>query len=311
MASSAIIWIMILVTGGTGFVGRVVVRHLAEIGLPVRLLLRPSRQSPKLPLGVPVEVAVSSLQDERGLRAAMKDVDVVFHLAGSERKGVRADLNKVDVEGTEAVVRAAAQAGVGRFFYLSHLNVDRLSAFPVFRAKALAESAILSSGVDFTIFRSAVVFGPGDQFTTSLARLLRISPGIFLLPDDGSTRLQPIWVEDLVTCMMMALQDDDTRRKVISLGGQEYLTYRNVLELIMHVTGISRYMVQIGTPYLRSLSLLVDQVAPNFPVSIYWLDYLASDRITDLDVLPRMFGLMPARLHQHIGYLAPQYRTQS
>jgi len=301
---------MILVTGGTGFVGRVVVRHLAEMGLPVRLLLRPSRQSPKLPLGVPVEVAVSSLQDERGLRAAMKDVDVVFHLAGSERKGVRADLNKVDVEGTEAVVRAAVQAGVGRFFYLSHLNVDRLSAFPVFRAKALAESAIQSSGLDFTIFRSAVVFGPGDQFTTSLERLLRISPGIFLLPDDGSTRLQPIWVEDLVTCMMMALQNDDTRRKVISLGGQEYLTYRGVLDLIMHVTGTSRYMVQIGTPYLRSLSLLVDQVAPNFPVSIYWLDYLATDRITDLDVLPRTFGLMPARLHQHIGYLVPQYRTQ-
>lgn len=301
---------MILVTGGTGFIGGVVVRHLSEMGLPVRLLLRPSRKSPKLPLGVPVEVAVSSLQDERGLRSAMKDIDVVFHLAGSERKGVRADLNRVDVEGTEAVVRAAVQAGVSRFFYVSHLNVDRQSAFPVFRAKALAESAIQASGIDFTIFRTAVVFGPGDQFTTSLDRLLRISPGIFLLPDDGSTRLQPIWVEDLVTCMMMALQNDDTRRKVISLGGQEYLTYRAALELIMHVNGVSRYLVQLGTPYLRSLSLLVDQFAPNFPVSIYWLDYLASDRITDLDVLPRIFGLMPARLHQHIGYLVPQNRTQ-
>ncbi len=78
---------MILVTGGTGFIGKALVRHLTEAGYPVRLLIRPSRHSPQLPQGVPVEVAVSSLTDRRGLRSAMVGVDVVYHLAGAERRG--------------------------------------------------------------------------------------------------------------------------------------------------------------------------------------------------------------------------------
>ena len=93
---------MILVTGGTGFIGQALIRQLVSLGKPVRTLLRPSIVTPNLPRGIPIEVAVSSFDDERSLRAAMKGVDVIYHLAGSERLGSRlADLVGVDIEGTK------------------------------------------------------------------------------------------------------------------------------------------------------------------------------------------------------------------
>lgn len=167
---------MILVTGGTGFVGKALIRHLAEEGRPVRILIRPSPRSPDLPRGLPVEVAVSGLMDERGLRAAMVGVDTVYHLASSERRGAQANLMDSDIQGTRSVVRAAQDANVKRIFFVSHLGADRASAFPVLKVKAIAEEAIRRSGLDYTILRSAIIFGPGDRLTTGLARILAVSP---------------------------------------------------------------------------------------------------------------------------------------
>src|SRR5512146_1502255 len=121
---------MILVTGGTGFIGQALVRQLVAAGKSVRLLLRPSPTSPRLPRGVAVEVAVSSLKDERGLRSALKGVDVVFHLAGAERIGSRSNLEGVDIDGSRSLASVIRQAGVERVFFISHLGADRSSAFP-------------------------------------------------------------------------------------------------------------------------------------------------------------------------------------
>ena len=99
---------MILVTGGTGFIGKALVRHLTEAGYPVRLLIRPSKQSPDLPRGVPVEVAVSSLSDSRSIRSAMMDVDIVYHLAGAEWHGTQTSLMDVDIQGTQTISQVAS-----------------------------------------------------------------------------------------------------------------------------------------------------------------------------------------------------------
>jgi nucleoside-diphosphate-sugar epimerase len=108
---------MILLTGGTGFIGRALVRQFFESGYPVRTLLRPSPNTPRLPKGVPVEVAVVSLSDVRGLRAALRDVDVIIHLAGTEHQGRNANLLTTDIQGTQNLAQAAKQAGVERFIY--------------------------------------------------------------------------------------------------------------------------------------------------------------------------------------------------
>jgi uncharacterized protein YbjT (DUF2867 family) len=295
---------MILVTGGTGFVGQVLIRHLVSMGFQVRTLLRPSSDSPKLPRGVAVEAVICGLKDERGLRAALKGVDVVFHLAGAERMGSRADLMGVDIEGTRTIAGTAADAGVERFFYLSHLGADRASAYAVLKSKAIAESYIIQSGVPYTIFRSAVLFGPGDQFTTEIVRMLRISPGIFLMPGDGSSLLQPLWVEDLVTCMALAIEDSTMAGHTYAVGGSEFLPFRQIVELLMAVTNNRRWIVQMPPAYLRMLSVSFENSFKNFPLSTFWQDYLAADRTCELDTLPRLFGLMPVRFSRQLAYLS-------
>jgi len=294
---------MILVTGGTGFIGQALVRHLVEAGHQVRLLVRPSAASPRLPRGVPLDVVISSLEDERGLRAAMMGVDVIYHLAGAERHGIRANLVEVDIQGTQAIMRAAADARVERVFFLSHLGADRASAYPVFKAKAVAEEHVRRSGVDYTIVRSAIAFGANDRFTTGLAQLLHTLPFVFLLPGDGSTLIQPIWVEDLATCLTWALDETETRNQVIEIGGPEYFTFQQAVQTVMNVLAVRRRLIPTRLPYLRALTLALESLLPALPISVYWLDYLAVNRTCALDSVPRTFHLMPSRFSQRLAYL--------
>ncbi len=297
---------MILVTGGTGFIDQFLIQHLVDMGQPVRILLKPSMQSPRLPRGVPIQAAVCSLRDERGLRAAMKDVDMVIHLAGAERLGSRSDLEGVDIDGTHMVSQVAVQAGVQRVIYLSHLGADRASAYPVLKAKGIAENFLMQCGVNYTIFRSAPVYGPGDQFTTSLASLLRVSPGFFLMPGKGDSLLQPLWVGDLAFCISLALENPDAANQVYTVGGGEAFMFRDVVGMIMDVTGYHRRIAPIGAAYLRMIALWAENIFRRFPISLFWLDYLSADRTCPLDTLPRLFGLIPARFGQMLSYLGNQ-----
>jgi uncharacterized protein YbjT (DUF2867 family) len=294
---------MILVTGGTGFIGRALVRQLAEAGFPVRLLIRPTKKSPNLPKGVPVEVAVCNLVDERGLRSAMMGVDTVYHLAGVEWHGAHASLMDVDIQGTQMISRLAANVGVKRFFFLSHLGADRASAFPVLKAKAIAEENIRRSGVSHTIIRTALVYGLNDHFTSGLARLLNALPFFFFVPEDGSTLLQPIWIEDLVTCLIWAMDNDLTINQTYSIGGPEYLSFNHIIQSVLETIDIKRKLVHVFPPYLRASTVLFESMFPGLPVSVYWLDYLAVNRTCSLDALPRVFNILPSRFDHRLDHL--------
>ncbi len=297
---------MILVTGGTGFIGQSLIRNLVNSGYAVRTLMRPSRRSPRLPLGVPVEVAVAGLNDARGLRAAMVGVDTVFHLVSGERRGGSTDLLSVDVRGTRNVIRAAEDAGVRRFFYISHLGADRASAYPVLKTKAIAEEYIRRARFDYTIFRTGLIFGDGDQFTTSLAQLLYGLPFIFLMPGSGDSLVHPLWVEDLTTCLTWALEDIDTRNRTFEIGGPEYISLHDLLQQIMRKIGARRTLVSVSPPLLRALTVFLEYFLPSSPVSVFWLDYLAFNRTCALDTIPRVFNLMPSRFSQQLEYLENQ-----
>lgn len=293
---------MILVTGGTGFIGRSLVRQLLASGQEVRTLLRPSKTSPRLPRGMPVEAAVCSLLDERGLRAALRGVDVIFHLAGSERHSSRAQLQEVDIQGTQVLVNAAVEAGVERIITVSHLGADRNSAYAVFKAKGLAEYAITQSSLPYTIVRSSAVFGPGDQFTVGIARLLLSWPGPFLLPGEGDSLVQPLWIDDLIAALLITLDSPAMINQTISVGGVEAIPFREVVETIMNKLQVRRVLTPFSPPHLKALGLMIEQVS-RFPISIFWMDYLAADRTTSLDTLPRTFGILPARFHTRLDYL--------
>lgn len=294
---------MILITGGTGFIGNVLIRHLVNLGYPVKLLIRPSKETPRLPKGLPLEVAVTSLNDEKGLRATMKGVDVIYHLSSAESLGRRAELTDVDIQGTQAIVKAAAQARIDRFLYVSHLGSDRASAYPLMKAKAIAENHIKTSGVPYTIFRSAVAYGENDHFTNGLAFLLKISPYFVMLPEEGATILQPIWVEDLATAMTWSLDMPVTINATIDLGGPEYLSFRQICEMITDRINIKRKFIDVPPLFLNIFTEILEIIMPNFPTSVFWLDYLATNRTTNLDILPSMYDLLPARMTQRLGYL--------
>lgn len=295
---------MILITGGTGFIGRTLVTDLVRLGYPVRLLLNPAKDYPKLPRGIPVEVAISSMTDTRNLRASMKDVDTIFHLVGTEWRGIHAEYDDVDIRAAQSFSEVAAQMRVGRFIYLSHLGAEKNSAYNMFRAKALAESAIRESGVPYTIVRTGPVYGEGDHFTTGLKAFIEKWPSPLLLPGGDATRIQPIWIEDLITCLMLIMDDPARAGQTVSIGGIETFTFAECLELVMKTCRKKKRTLSLNAGWLRSIYIGAEQYFPKLPSMYFWLDYLAEDRITAMDVLPREFGLMPTRMSTNIDYLA-------
>ena len=281
-------------------------RHLLDSGRDVRVMIRPSRRSPRLPKGRPIDVAVVSFADERAIRAALKGVDGIFHLAGAEWQGRNADLLAVDMRGTESLVRVAADANVKRIITVSHLGASRASGYPVFKAKGVAEEHIRRSGLPHTIFRSSVVFGPGDHFTTGLANLIRLAPFFFPLPGSSRSVIQPLWIEDLATVLMWSLDDEGTLNRTYEVGGSEYFTVRQVIETIMQVTRRQRTLFEMHPVLLRALIVTLESFVPNYPVSSFWLDYIAVSRTCAVDNLTRSFGLMPARFTYRLDYLKRQ-----
>lgn len=295
---------MILVTGGTGFIGQVLIQHLLADEREVRTLLRPSRQTPELPKGLPVELALANINDERSMRAAVAGVDTVYHLVGGEWQGTSVDLGAIEIEGTRTLIQVAQEAGVQRIIYLSHLGADRASAYPVMKVKGIVEEFIRRSGLVYTIIRSGLVYGPEDHFTTGLAKLMGVYPFMFFLPSPGDALVQPVWVEDLAVILTWLLDTRVMDNQTEELGGPEFLTIQKVTKEVMQVTGMNRLLINIRPSYLRMMAITLEYLYPGFPHSVYWLDYLADNRTCEIDSMSRKFGLLPERMSNHLDYLA-------
>jgi len=294
---------MLLVTGGTGFIGRAVLRQLESMGVEVRSLIRPSQRTPNFRRGVPHNAVLCSLMDLRGLRAALIGVHTVIHLASNERLGLRGYRSEIEIEGTRNLVQAASEAGLQRFIFVSHLGANLTSAYTVLRTKAIEEQHIRNSGVPYTIIRPSLIYGAEDHFTTSIAKMLALAPFIFPLPGNGETLIQPLWVKDFVTAISWTIDDPGTLGQTYDVGGPEFLTFKQVVQLVMDVVKLRRLTVDSRPPYLRAGAWFMERILKEPPFTTFWLDYLAVNRTTDLGSVPRVFGLQPARMESSLDYL--------
>lgn len=291
---------MILVTGATGFVGRALVERLQRDGHPVRILrsTRAGHTPPQENAGV--EWAEGSIYDPESLYRAIMGVHTVYHLASAQWWGRRRDLERIDVQGTQNVITAARSARIGRLMVLSHLGASPASGFTLLRVKGQVEEAVRASGLPYTIFRSGLVFGPGDTFVNGIAQLIRANPFLFFQPGQGEGLLHPIHIDDLVEALSRSLEHLDTVDSTISIGGPEYMTYNEMVRTIMRVTRARRAILAVPPYVLRVVSNLMGRFFPYWPMTDQWLDLLASNRTAPMGTLYDLFRMQPVRFEDTI-----------
>jgi uncharacterized protein YbjT (DUF2867 family) len=261
---------VLLLTGATGLVGSALLRRLTAAGQPVRCLVRDPRR-----LGsdrVRVQIVLGDLADPPSFRNALRGVSTVVHLAASIRDQRRGSIEELNAIATWRMVQAAERAGVEHFVFFSTLGASNHDRTRVLRAKALAERAVLDSGVRATVFAPSLIYAPGDRLTTLLERMAMVSP-VMPISGRGEASFQPIWVEDVADCVMRVLEQpggafgagpDGHER--FELAGPQTLTHRAIVELVLEAAGRSRPLVSIPAPVvarvLRALEVLMKSRAP-------------------------------------------------
>ncbi len=280
---------MILITGGTGFIGRHLVARLATGGERVRIAARGERKA-DLPEGV--EQARADVVSGEGLPEAMAGVEKVVNLVGVITEKGSQGFDAVIRGGTAGIVDEAERAGVKKLVYVSAIGAAPDPKFPYWHAKWQAEQAVTASRLNYTILRPSLVFGPEDDFFNRLARLIRRVP-VVPVAGDGKTRFQPIWVEDVVSCIVASLGEGTHDRETLEIGGPEYFTYDEIIDLIGETLGGRKRKAHLPLWLMRPAARVMQSLLPNPPVTTDQLAMLSKDNVTELDAVRRAFGFAP------------------
>ena len=290
---------MILVTGGSGFIGRRVTSRLMEGGNSVRVLARGQRRADQ-PSGV--EVVRGDVVSAEGLSEAMSEVEKVIHLVAIIRESGSQTFEAVIQQGTERLVEAAKVAGVKKFVYVSAIGAQDDPYYPYLHAKWAAERAVALSGLKHTILRPSIIFGEGDEFINALAGLIRYNPVVPVV-GDGKAKFQPLWVEDLVTCIVACLDEEAHDGQTLAVGGPEHLTYEDILDIVKEALGKKRLKAHVPLAVMRPLAQMMEWVLPKPPVTRDQLKMLALDNITETDSMILSFGVQPRGLADSLDYI--------
>jgi uncharacterized protein YbjT (DUF2867 family) len=247
---------VILLTGATGTIGSELLPLLLESGTEVRALVRdPRRLGPNR---VNVQIALGDLSDPFSMRHAMRGVDTVVHLAATIRDQPRGSIEELNGLATVRLLRSAGRAGVKRFVFFSAIGATAFQRTRFFRAKALAERAVLSSPLEAIVFAPSIVYRPGDPWMTLLERFSTLP----VVPVTGSGRAlyQPIWARDVARCVAAALDgagrpgedsaaDDNARYE---LAGPQTLTYDGIVEQMLEARDRVRPLVHLPLSLVRA-----------------------------------------------------------
>jgi uncharacterized protein YbjT (DUF2867 family) len=301
----------VFVTGGTGFVGREVVRQLLAEGHTVRILARLSNAD-GLPAGV--EVKRGDVTDPASFADGMTGVDAVIHLVGIISECGAGTYENVHTVGTAGILANSMSAGVRRFIQMSALGTRPGATSRYHRSKWAAEELVRKSGLDWTIFRPSVIYGPEDHFVNLFARISRWSPALPVI-GDGKTKLQPGPVGDVARCFVASLSEPRSIGQTYDLCGADRLTLPEVLDAILEVAGRLRIKLRIPMPIAKLQAAALETIYPLVlrrapPLNRDQLIMLGEDNVGDPQPANALFGLKPVSFREGIAaYLRPRSRT--
>ena len=307
----------ILVTGASGFVGRHLVPSLLTAGHRVVAMVRTPTSGEMVIGALPtarradVEIRIGDVTRPETLAPAMAGVDAVVHLVAIPRDfNGGADLRLVNTEGTRAVVAAMKEAGVRRLVHMGAMGVVDDPKLHYASSKAKAEALVYDSALGWTILKPSLQFGEGDGFFNIIAGLVRISPGVVPVPGNGSSRFQPIHVDDVAAVVVRAIGDPTSIGGTFELGGPRYWTYREITREVLRAMGKRRAILPMPVALIRLVAGTAERVHIPFPVATDQLRQLKFDNIGPLDLIPSRFGFEPRPMEGALGYLKQPLRDQ-
>lgn len=270
---------LITVFGGSGFIGRHVVRALAQQHYRIRVAVRrPELAGHLQPLGRvgQIHAVPANLRHAGSVAAAIRDAQAVVNLVGILYERGRQTFDAVHRAGAEAVARAAAQHGA-QLVHMSALAVDRNERAAYARSKAAGEKAVLAAKPDATILRPSVVFGPEDEFFNRFAALARVAPALPLI-GGGHTKFQPVFAGDVGLAVAAAVMGQSKPGTIYELGGPETFTLKQIMQYVLATIERRRLLVPIPF-WAAKLEATFLQLLPNPLLTRDQVELLRTDNV--------------------------------
>jgi len=283
----------ICIIGGSGFVGHAITQAARVQGHHVTVACRhPERARNILTDGV--RLSRVDITDGSGLAEAISGSDCVINLVGLLFEKGRYSFEATHVQGTSHVLDICKNLGIKQYIHMSALGADQGSESAYARTKAAAEDNVRNSNLKWTIFRPSIIYGAGDSFFNTFKQISRIPPMLPVI--SGSTRFQPVWVNDVARSFLHCIANRHSYKKTFELGGPETYALQELLELLMKTLDRRRLLLPVPQ-LLARLMATVMQFLPTPPLTPDQLTLLQHDNVIDGTPFPKIFG-SPARLEE-------------
>ena len=286
---------LVTVFGGSGFLGRHIVRALANAGWRIRVAVRNTNTAHFLrPMGRvgQIQIVRANIRDNDAVAAALKDAHAAINLVGILFQTGSQRFDAIHAEGAERIASHAAEQGVSRLIHVSAIGASKDSPARYGRSKAEGETRVRAAFPSATIFRPSIVFGPEDNFFNKFGWLARISP-ILPLIGGGKTRFQPVYVGNVAQAATRVLVDPSTAGKTYELGGPEVMTFKEILELVLKETRRKRILMPVPFGLARLKAAFLG-LLPNPLLTLDQVRMLEADNVVGEGALTlRDLGIVP------------------
>jgi len=290
----------VCIIGGSGFVGRVVVRQAICAGHDVTVACRHPEKARSLTV-LGARVVKADLSDARGLDEAIAGVDCVINLVGLLFERGRYDFDTVHVHGTEHIIAACKRHHVKQYLHMSALGAGSIPASLYSRSKGDAEGHVRQSGLAWTVIRPSIIYGAGDAFFNKFKAMSALLPVLPVI--QPNSRFQPVWVEDVARVFVQSIGNRHVHGQTYELAGPKTYSFMEMMELLMGELGRKRLLLPVPNIFAKILAA-VSQILPTPLLTADQLLLLQHDNIVQGDAFPARFG-KPANLES----ILPNYIT--